>query len=86
MGKSTDESASTIKDLRTYMYNQIDKLNDPSADLDKELKKANALTNIGTTIINSIKAETDFRRQLLSEKKFDEEKTQQKQIGDGNSK
>lgn len=70
----TEEEKGTTRDLRTHLYKQIENLNDPKADLDKEIKKAQALASAGTVIINSIKAETDFRRQLTMEQKLEDEK------------
>lgn len=86
MSKVNEEKKGTTQELRDHLYNQIAKLNDPAADLDKELKKANALTSIGPVIINSIKAETDFRRQLTIEEKLEQEKNKPKRLGDGKNK
>lgn len=60
--KIDNESPGQIGKLRTAMFDQIDRLNDPKADLEKELKRAHAITSVGTVIINSVKAEIDFMR------------------------
>lgn len=52
----------TTQDLRNHLFNQIEKLNDPNADLEKELEKAKALASIGNVIVNSVKIEIDFQR------------------------
>lgn len=51
-----------ITELRKAMFDQIARLNDPGLDLDKELKRANAITSVGTVIVNSVKVEIDFMR------------------------
>lgn len=51
-----------IEDLRDNLFAQMERLNDPSLDFEKELKKAKAFVDIGSVIVESAKAETDFMR------------------------
>ena len=52
----------TTQDLRDHLFSQIERLNDPNADLGQELEKAKALASIGNVIVNSVKIEIDFQR------------------------
>lgn len=52
----------TTQDLRDHLFNQIERLNDPTCDLGKELEKAKALASIGNVIVNSVKIEIDYCR------------------------
>lgn len=52
----------TTQDLRDHLFSQIERLNDPTLDLSKELEKAKALASIGNVIVNSVKIEIDFHR------------------------
>jgi hypothetical protein len=56
------EKDKEIKDLRTHLFAQMDRLNDPACDLEKELKKAGAMVSIGNVIVSSAKAEVDFMK------------------------
>ena len=69
----------TTKDLRDHLFKQIERLNDPTLDLDKELEKAKALASIGNVIVNSVKIEIDFAR-VAGGKKGSKEI---KELGDG---
>jgi hypothetical protein len=62
MNAKNAKDNSQIKELRDTMFNQLKRLNDPGVDLDKEIKRASALTQVGTVIVNSVKAEIDFMR------------------------
>lgn len=53
---------SQIKELRTALFCQLQRLSDPSADLDKEIRRATAITSVGNVIVNSVKVEVDFLR------------------------
>lgn len=59
--KKNDDVSQVVK-LRTAMFDQIERLNDPKLDLDKELKRANAITSVGNVIVNSIKVQIDAER------------------------
>ena len=61
MNKETKEESQIVK-LRNAMFDQLERLNDPNIDLEKELKRATAITSVGTVIVNSVKVENDFRR------------------------
>lgn len=62
MEKKNDTNPSQIGQLRTAMFDQIARLNNPANDLEAELKRAHAITSVGTVIVNSVKAEIDFMR------------------------
>lgn len=74
-----DSNPGQIKDLRDAMFEQIKRLNDPKVDLEKELKRAHAITSVGTVIVNSVKVEIDFHRVANSGKN----KPQGKLLGNG---
>ena len=59
---STKTENSQVKELRDAMFKQLKRLEDPTADLDKEIKRAEALTSVGNVIVNSVKVEVDFMR------------------------
>jgi hypothetical protein len=50
------------QELRDHLFSQMKRLSDPSADLDKELKRADALAKVGTVIVNSHKQEIEMRK------------------------
>jgi hypothetical protein len=60
--ENKNEKPGQITELRNAMFDQIRRLNDPKNDLDQELKRAHAITSVGTVIVNSVKAEIDFMR------------------------
>lgn len=60
--KNSTPGNGQITQLRQAMFDQIERLNDPKVDLDKELKRANAITSVGTVIVNSVKVEIDYIR------------------------
>lgn len=47
-------------ELRTHLFNQMSRLSDPSVDLDKEIKRAEAISKVATVIVNSHKQEVDM--------------------------
>ncbi len=51
-----------IKDLRSHLFSQMERLSNPELNLEKELKRSEAMVNIGNVIVNSAKAEVDFMR------------------------
>lgn len=75
---SKNSTSQTTQDLRDHLFKQIEKLNDPTADLDKELEKAKAMASIGNVIVNSVKIEIDFMR-VTGGKKGE----QPKELGNG---
>jgi hypothetical protein len=52
----------TAGQLRDHLFKQMERLNDPNADLNKELNRATALAKVGTVIVNSAKQELDMMR------------------------
>ena len=52
----------TLNTLRDHLFQQLDKLNDPNANQEIELKKANAMIGIGNVLVNSAKAEVEFMK------------------------
>lgn len=58
--KNTEEN--TVMDLQNMMFEQMKKLSDPDADLDKEIKRGQALSAAGTVIINAAKVQIDAAR------------------------
>jgi len=48
------------EELRKYLFDQLDRLSDPQANLEVELKRADALAKVGTVIVNSHKQEIYF--------------------------
>lgn len=49
-----------ISDVRQMMYNQMKKLEDPTKDLKTELQRAEAMSKLGTVIINSAAVEVNY--------------------------
>jgi hypothetical protein len=62
MEKKNEENPGKITQLREALFDQIVRLNNPSLDLDQELKRAHAITSVGTVIVNSVKVEIDYAR------------------------
>ncbi len=56
------EKQKQISDLRKHLFDQMERLNDPTAELDKELKKANAFVAIGKVIVDSAVAEINYMK------------------------
>jgi len=46
--------------LRDILFSQMDRLNDPKANLQQELQRATALAKVGTVIVNSAKQEIEM--------------------------
>jgi hypothetical protein len=83
MAKQKTEGVGQIASLRTHMFDQIDRLNDPSCDLEKELKKADAIVRVGNVIVNSVKAEIDFARVLHDANKGKQKSSTTKRLTNG---
>jgi hypothetical protein len=54
-----------MEDLRNHLFEQLERLSDSEdmknpIKLEKELKRAGAISQVATVIINSAKAENDF--------------------------
>lgn len=52
----------SVMDLQAMMFDQMKRLSDPNADLDKEIKRGQALSSAGTVIINAAKVQIDAAR------------------------
>jgi len=53
-----------IEDLRNLLFAQIERLSDEDCDVDKEMGRAKAIAQIGTVLVNSIKAEVEFLKAM----------------------
>jgi hypothetical protein len=49
-----------ITEMRSFMFDQMRRLNDPNCDIDKEIKRTEAMVTVGKTLIESAKVEVDF--------------------------
>lgn len=47
-------------ELRKHLFDQMTRLSAPNTDLDKEIKRAEALSKVATVIVNSHKQEVDM--------------------------
>ena len=81
-----------IEDLRNHLFSQLERLADDEGmknpiKLERELKRAKAISEVATVIVNTAKAETDYLR--VTGKAPDGspfiplDKANQKQIGNG---
>lgn len=57
--KLEEEQAATLANM---MFEQMKRLSDPNNDLDKEIKRSQALSSAGTIIINAAKVKIDSIR------------------------
>lgn len=57
-------SKASLKDLNLILFEQLERLNDPDdeGDLDKEIKRANAITKVSTAIINNASTILEAKR------------------------
>lgn len=62
MKKESDDKDNAVVDLKTMMFDQMKRLSDPNVDLDKEIKRSQALSAAGTVIINAAKVQIDAAR------------------------
>lgn len=51
---------SNIDDLRSHLFEALTRLNDPNANLEKEINRAKAIAEVGSVIVNSAKVEVDY--------------------------
>jgi hypothetical protein len=58
----TNEDAQSAITLQNMMFEQMKRLSDPNNDLDKEIKRSQALSSAGTVIINAAKVRIDAVR------------------------
>ncbi len=54
--------ANQIEDLRNVLFAQLEKLSNPTCDLEKEIKRTNAMVGVGNVLVSSAKAEIDFMK------------------------
>jgi hypothetical protein len=54
--------------LRDHLFNQMERLNDPKANLEVELQRATALAKVGTVIVNSAKQEIEMMKMVNATK------------------
>jgi hypothetical protein len=74
-----DEQALTLQKM---MFDQMKRLSDPESDLDKEIKRSQALSSAGTIIINAAKVRIDAVR-VNNQVGRKNAPGSQKEIGDG---
>jgi hypothetical protein len=56
------KESGTAKKLRDHLFEQMERLNDPKANLETELARATALAKVGTVIVNSAKQEIEMMK------------------------
>jgi len=57
-----NEDVQSAISLQNMMFAQMQRLSDPTLDLDKEIKRSQALSSAGTVIINAAKVRIDAVR------------------------
>jgi hypothetical protein len=60
MKTETEKKQHELSDVREFMFDQMKRLADPECDLDKELKRSQAIVDVGKTLIDSAKVEVEF--------------------------
>jgi len=78
----TNKNDNSVIDLQTMMFDQMKRLSDPTADLDKEIKRGQALSAAGTVIINAAKVQIDAAR-VANQSKNVPVKKEPKQLKNG---
>jgi hypothetical protein len=56
------EKQHEIKDMRQFLFAQMERLSSPTCDLEKEVKRTEAMINVSKTLIDSAKVEVDYVR------------------------
>ena len=76
MTKENQNDESQALTLQNMMFEQMKRLSDPNLDLDKEIKRGQALSSAGTVIINAAKVRIDSVRvaNLVEKKGRDDQK------------
>lgn len=74
-----NENNENALNLQQMMFDQMKRLSDPNGDLDKEIKRAQALSSAGTVIINAEKVKIDAARVAMLKDR--ETKNKPKMIG-----
>jgi hypothetical protein len=62
MENNNQQSNNQITEMRSFMFDQMRRLNDPQCDIEKEIKRTEAMVNVSKTLIDSAKVEVDFIR------------------------
>jgi hypothetical protein len=81
MAKKTEAS-----ELRDLMFQQMNRLNDPNVNLEKELQRAEAMAKVGTVIVNSHKQEVDMMKVMAFGNRKGKQASSSKQLTDGSGK
>lgn len=66
---NTEPGENNIQQLTDIMFDQMKRLSDPGVDLDKEIKRAQAISAAGTVVINAAKVRVDAVRVAEMQKK-----------------
>ena len=83
MTKQNDNN--NVLQLQNIMFDQMKRLADPNVDLEKEIKRSQAISAAGTVVINAAKVQIDAVRVAALQKKADAPKNT-KAIGNGTKK
>jgi len=60
-----------IQDLRNHLFEQIERLSDDELNLDKEVKKARAMAEIASQIVETARVEVQYIRAIGTTQKSD---------------
>lgn len=53
-----------MSDLRDHLFEQLERLKDDEVDVEKEIKRSQAVVNVSNALINSAKVEVEMVRSL----------------------
>jgi len=84
MKQNNTTGGNQINDLRQMLFNQLERLADPSCNLDKEVMRTKAMTDVSSQLVNSAKVEVDYMR--ITGQKGSGFIPPSKQIGDGSDR
>lgn len=76
-------SNNNIQDLRNHLFASLDRLADPNSNLEKEIKRAEAMNSVSEQIINSAKVEAAFL--AITKRESTSFIPTEKQLNDGNN-
>lgn len=83
MKQAASNDNNNVTQLQEMMFEQMKRLSDPELDLEKEIKRSQALSSAGTVVINAAKVQIDaVRTKILQDKNTIPAK---KQLGNGNT-
>jgi hypothetical protein len=60
-----------IQDLRNHLFEQIERLSDDELNLDNEVKKARAMSEIASQIVETARVEVQYIRAIGTTQKSD---------------